>query len=130
MPITFIHKQDLLSIKVVDPIKEGDFDEYTRNLNIIFGLQKQFYLLIDLTELEEVPYKFIIKQGLYMKRMQKYVKKWVGASSVVFRKPSTANIINLAFSIKKPVKPNLITQDLKEAIDFLTKHKESIINMD
>ena len=123
MPINFAQEQDLVSIKVLHPVTESDFDEYTRHLNLIFGMQQYFYLLIDLSQLDDVPFKFVMKQALYMKRMQKYTKQWLQASSVVFKKPSTANLINTVFSIKKPIKPNLVTQDLTEAINFLTQNK-------
>ena len=125
MPIQLGQEKDLVSISVSSPITELDFNKYIEQLSSILYKRKHFYLLIDLTQMEEIPYRFILGQGMYMKRMSKWVQKYLGASSIIFKSKVTANLIDLLFTIKKPVRPNLLTRDPTEALNFLAQIKRS-----
>jgi hypothetical protein len=73
----------------------------------------------------DIPYRFILNQALYMKKMSKWVEQYLGASSIIFKTKVTCNILDLLFTIKRPARPNLLTRDPKEALSFLTQAKLS-----
>lgn len=124
MPILIAQQQDLVTIKVLEPINDHDFNSYIQQFNSLLTPENHFYLMIDLTELNDIPYKFIMNQGLYMKKMHHQVRRSIGASTIVISKPTILNLIDTLFAIKKPVAPNLITQDYQEALSYLTQYKK------
>lgn len=129
MPIQLGQERDLVSITVSSPITELDFNKYIELLSSILYKRERFYLLINLTQMEEIPYRFILGQGMYMKRMSKWVEKYLGASSIIYKSKVTANLLDLLFTIKKPIRPNIITRNPEEALDFLTQIKRSVYSI-
>lgn len=127
MPIIFNKIKDLVTIQVSEPISNDDFSGYTMWLDSILYRKDFFYLMIDLRELEDIPYTFIMKQGLYMKKRASTVEECVGASTIVYSNPKIAKVLDLLFSLKAPNRPNLVTKDPTDAIKFLTEWKTSIL---
>ena len=126
MPIAFNKMNDLVTIHVTSPITDDDFVGYTMWLNSIFDRRDFFYLMIDLRDLQDIPYSFILKQGLYMKKHAASVQDCVGASTIVYSSPQIAKVLDMLFAIKPPGKPNLVTKDPTDAIKFLTEWKVAI----
>jgi hypothetical protein len=126
MPIIFNKLKDLVTIQVSAPITNDDFNGYTIWLDSIFYRKDFIYLLIDLRDLEDIPYSFILRQGLYMKKHTVLVQECVGASTVIYTNPQIAKVLDILFAIKPPVRPNLITNDPSDAMKFLKEWKTTI----
>jgi hypothetical protein len=128
MPISIDLQSDLILIGVSAPITSDDFISYTNKFSSILASNSNLYILIDLTSLNDVPFHFIINQSQFMKKIHQHVKQNVVASTVVISNSKILNLLEILFTFRKPVSPNLITRNHVEAIAFLTKYKNSNSN--
>ena len=126
MPISIDQQSDLILIGVSAPVTSNDFVSYTQKFSSIISNNTNLYILIDLTLLNDVPFQFIINQSQFMKKIHHQIKKSIIASTVVISNSKILNLLEVLFTFRKPVSPNLITRNHVDAIAFLTKYKNNI----
>jgi len=126
MPISIDQQSDLILIGVSAAVTSNDFVSYTQKFSSIISNNTNLYILIDLTLLNDVPFQFIINQSQFMKKIHHQIKKSIIASTVVISNSKILNLLEVLFTFRKPVSPNLITRNHVDAIAFLTKYKNNI----
>ena len=99
---------------------DEQFLEYLALLDkLLIDLAKPFSMLIDTTNVKNVPLKASVLLIQWMRKRQQELPGILLGSAVVINSPSIATIINGAFKIKRPVCPNKITTSFEKAYKFL-----------
>ena len=83
--------------------------------------KKNFYLIFDLLEVGNVNLGLVFKQAKYMMERTELNKKFLVGSVILVKSTVVKGIINMIFSIKKPVSPNLVTDSFQSGLEYLTQ---------
>ena len=81
--------------------------------------KKKFSLLFDLTKLTISDCLYSKKQLEYMLENEENTKLYISKTSILVNTKFVMNALNLLFSLKSLVRPNLITNNLEDSYTFL-----------
>ena len=105
-------------------LNDNDFLKYTNFMDNLYKKQKKFKLIFDLTKLSIYDSVYCNEQLKYMTTSEEFTKKYIEGTAIIVSNSIIKNLLDiLIFSIKTPIKPNLITKDTKDALKFLINIK-------
>ena len=106
---------------------EEQFLEYLALLDkLLLDLGKPFSMLIDTSNVKNVPLKASVLLIQWMKKRKQELPGILIGSAVVVVSPAIAALINGAFKIHRPICPNKITTSYEKAYEFLYLQKNTI----
>lgn len=107
--------------KFYNDIHKEDFKKYEIKMDELYNKKKNFYLIFDLLEVGNVNLGLVFKQAKYMMERTELNKKFLVGSVILVKSTVVKGIINMIFSIKKPVSPNLVTDSFQSGLEYLTQ---------
>ena len=112
-----------LWIALCGHLTDSDFMEYQSFLDGYLDRGEKISLFYDLRYVKWVPPRLIYALSHHMNESANKVKKCVNSSVILVEKDSfLKSIIRFLFSLRSPVRPNLVTDNLKNAWTFLDKN--------
>ena len=112
-------KFPIIVFKGNSTISETDFNVFLSILSRYLESKTKFALLVDASLCTNVPIRASFMLSSWMKKHKEQIKEYLVGSAVVFNSSLIIKLVNLAFQIQKPVKPNKITRNYDEAELFL-----------
>lgn len=99
---------------------EIEFINYINDFDYIFNKKKKFKLIFDLSEISIKDGLYIKPNIIYMNKNKNNTNKFLIKSTIIINNDTILKIINnLILSIYKPIKPNIIVNNLNEAFEFI-----------
>jgi len=103
-------------------INKNEFIKYINDFDYIFYKKKTFKLIFDLSEISIKDVIYIKPKIIYMNKNKNNTNKYLLKSTIIISNEIILKLINnLIFSIYKPIKPNIIVNNLNEAFEFINK---------
>lgn len=99
---------------------ESEFINYINDFDYIFNKKNKFKLIFDLSEISIKDALYIKPNIIYMNKNKNNTNKFLIKSTIIINNDTILKIINnLILSIYKPIKPNIIVNNLNEAFEYL-----------
>lgn len=111
--------KNTLELKFIGKITETDFKNFMQLYENILNQNQQFTSIFDMRDVESIPIHLVGDMGSFILKCEPLVKKNLVASAIVVSQEWIIKLIKMLFAIKKPIKPNFITNNYKDAIEFL-----------
>ncbi len=87
-------------------------------------LNTPFGVVFDLRNVKSVDPHLIMKQAKYMKEYEKYAGKTLIATAILLDSTIIQGILNMLFTIKKPVAPNIIVSSVEDGEEFINDNAQ------
>ena len=100
---------------------EKHFLEFLALLDKLLKQIKPFFMLINTQSCKHIPIKSSILLISWMRNRRSEIKDTLLGSSVVVTSSKVASLINSAFKISRPIRPNKITTTYENAYLFLNE---------
>lgn len=99
-----------------------DIDNFIENLNNLLS-KEPFLFLLDGRGIKNVPVMSLSYRILnWMISNRHTIPEKIVASCVVIDSPTITKVLDWVFEKKKPMNPNLITQDYSKGLEFIRKY--------
>ena len=129
MLINYEIETNIYYIKTYD-ISIKDLNNFITYFKNIFNKKKNFSIIFDLTEI-------VIKDFLFSKRIINFMEenknnttKYLNKTAIILNNKIIITLLNnFIFSIYKPLKPNIITNNLENCISFIKDNSNNIIQI-
>lgn len=108
----------LIKCSLVEKLTNEDLEIFFNILQKIFDNKLKYFLILDFSHNVSISLPHLMKFGKYMKKQKPNNKKYLFSSAVLIKGNFMKNIIKTAFSIVKPVKPYIISEDINEIYTF------------
>lgn len=119
MFVTKILKNRIFYIKLFQ-LSDDDFTKYTNFMDNLYFQKKTFKIIFDLSEASIYDALYCSEQVKYMTDNEENTKIYIDSTAIIVQNSIIQNLLELlVFSIKKPIKPNLITKNINDAYTFL-----------
>ncbi len=126
----------LIKIIFKNTFNEEEYDLYTKCFQICLNdakkINKQISLILDVRNLGIQSPKLLYKQINFLIENDDLISEVVNSSIILISNSLSKTLIDFIFRFKKPKKPNLITDDIDEGMDFLKNNNPllQILNLD
>lgn len=100
---------------------DKEFAEFLGILDKFLDIKKKFSFMVDSSNTKTIPVKASFALVSWMKARKLDIPDILLGSCIVFKSKYVAELVNKAFSIQKPVSPNIITDDFEKGKEFLMK---------
>lgn len=110
------------NIHYIEPfnVSQLEFDNYLLFFDNLYLEKKNFSVLFDLRKTKIIDCQYCKEQLEYMIKNKNNTEIYLDKTSILVSNHIIKNLLNLLiFSIQKPFKPNLITNKIEEACEFL-----------
>jgi hypothetical protein len=117
---TFAYEGGILVIKFFKDLGDSEeFDLFERTFSEILGRCRHLKILFDLSDCEIAPITYILKHGYFMIKHDEYYKKNVKKTAILLPSDSWKNNLEYLFSFRQPSKPNIVSLNNADCINFL-----------
>lgn len=96
-----------------------DAAELFANLRSLMERQQKFRMIFDSTEATTVPMAIARRVSTWMTDNEPLIRDWWMGTGIVITSPVIRGLLNVIFTIKRPISPYKITSTLPEAIAFV-----------
>ena len=129
MLINYEIEDNIYYIKTYD-ISTLDINNFIIYLTNIFEKKKNFSIIFDLKELLIQDFLFSKKILDFMKKNKNKTEQYLNKTAIILNNKIIVTLLNnFIFSIYKPVKPNIITDNLNNSILFIKDNSNNIIQI-
>lgn len=118
MGINIIEKGKILSLDFQNYLDDNDFLQFKEIFIRKFNEQKTFAMILDMTNVSGIKLSLVMDMVSLLREFENEIKTYLIASSIIVSQDWIKNIINGLFTIKKPTKPNLVTKNKTEAVEY------------
>lgn len=112
----------LIQITGYGVISDDDFLKFKKILSHYLMKRQKISLIIDMREVNSIPIKLVRPQAEFMRRYEKYAKQYIKSSVILTSSTFNRVALNLLFSLKRPVSPNLVTESHQKCLNFIDMH--------
>lgn len=97
------------------------FNSFEQNLlNILKNSRSKIKIMFDfLNCTENPPIKYVFRHGSFLIEHDKLYKKSVDRTAIILPYNSWKIFVNILFTFKSPSRPNIVTLDYQEGLNFL-----------
>ena len=116
------HIKTIKSIYLIQfhDLNSSDVDKFFYFISSLFENKKYFKLIFDLSNMKVSDSAFLPKIIPFMVKNKKNTITYIDKTAIIIKNKTIKNIFNnFVFKIHPPVKPNIITNKIDEALDFL-----------
>ena len=96
-----------------------DAEELFANLRSLMERQQKFRMVFDSTAATTVPMSIARRVSTWMTDNEPLIRDWWMGTGIVITSPVIRGLLNVIFTIKRPISPYKITSTLPEAIAFV-----------
>ena len=129
MLINYEIEDNIYYIKTYD-ISTLDINNFIIYLTNIFEKKKKFSIIFDLKELLIQDFLFSKKILDFMEKNKNKTEQYLNKTAIILNNKIIVTLLNnFIFSIYKPVKPNIITDNLNNSILFIKDNSNKIIQI-
>lgn len=89
------------------------------NLRSLMQRRQKFRMVFDSTEATTVPMAIARRVSAWMSDNEPLIRDWWMGTGIVITSPVIRGLLNVIFTIKKPISPYKITSTLEEAVAFV-----------
>tara|TARA_B100000401_G_scaffold361397_1_gene259062 strand:+ start:915 stop:1274 length:360 start_codon:yes stop_codon:yes gene_type:complete len=101
-------------------LNNNDVESFFIFIMNLFKNEKSFKLIFDLTNMKSTDIIYLPKILQFMIKQKSNTIKYIEKTAIIIKNKSIKSIMdNLVFKIHPPVKPNIITNNINKALDFL-----------
>jgi hypothetical protein len=124
MPFTLEENNKIVFFNFNESFTETDFDRFIAVLERFLKRKKPFSFIVDTSIAKNAPISRGITLAKWMRARKSALKEYLLGSSIIISNEQLLKVLRWVFTKQKPISPNLITNNRKEAIAFL----ESTLN--
>ena len=105
-------------------ITSDEFDNYIKTFDNIFREECKFKIVFDLCDLHIHDTLYAVQKIKFMRENLLNTQIYIEKTAIIITDKLVLSLLNRwILSIYKPVKPNIITDDINEALHFLYNNK-------
>lgn len=112
--------KDIYYMKLYN-VNNNEFDEYIEYFKGIYNKNELCNIIFDLSNIHINDFFYASQQLNFMKENRENTTNYINKTAIIVPNKIIENIINkVILNIYKPVKPNIITDTLENAVNFLS----------
>lgn len=112
--------KDIYYMKLYN-INNKEFDEYIKYFESIYNKRELCNIIFDLSNIHINDFFYASQQLKFMTENRENTTNYINKTAIIVPNKIIENIINtVILNIYKPVKPNIITDNLENAVNFFS----------
>lgn len=119
-----INKMNLILFEFADKVSKEEFENFKSDFDNLLKINKPFFAIFNLLGIKDFDINFFYKKMDYIYKNKDKVKQLLIASSIVINE-SYGKLIRFGLKLKKPITPNIVSNDLNEGEEFLKTFQAS-----